>query len=80
MISVLQRAGNHMEHTMLASYVCLLVGHLVMDYKENETNIRKYLRNGTFEHMVQILEKYYNFMNLTASVSSTQLKSHFSFQ
>lgn len=59
---------------MLASYVCLLVGHLVMDYKENETNIRKYLRNGTFEHMVQILEKYYNFMNLTASVSVTQLE------
>lgn len=58
-----------MEHTMLASYVCLLVGHLVMDCKENEAHIREYLRTGTFEHMVQILEKYYNFMNLTASVS-----------
>lgn len=58
-----------MEHTMLASYVCLLIGHLVIENKEHENAIRKYLRNGSFEQMIQILEKYYNFMNLTASVS-----------
>lgn len=58
-----------MEHTLLASYVCLLVGHLVMDSKPHETRIREYLRNGKFDEMVQILDKYYNFMNLTASVS-----------
>lgn len=55
---------------MLASYVCLLIGHLVIENKDHETAIRKYLRNGKFDEMVQILEKYYNFMNLTASVST----------
>lgn len=59
-----------MEHTLLASYVCLLVGHLVMDCKPNELRVREYLRNGKFDEMVQILDKYYNFMNLTASVSN----------
>lgn len=66
---VLQKAGHHMEHTMLASYVCILVGHLVIDCKAHEQDIRRYLVNGQFTEMVQILEKYYNFMNLTASVS-----------
>lgn len=69
-----------MEHTMLASYVCILVGHLVIDCKEHEQDIRRYLINGQFTEMVQILEKYYNFMNLTASVSYTQSRHfrHFS--
>lgn len=67
--SVLQKAGHHMEHTMLASYVCLLLGHLLMDNAENEKKIRPYLRDATFDDMVKVLEKYYNFMNLTASVS-----------
>lgn len=75
--AVLQKAGNHMEHTLLASYLCLLVGHLIMDCKTNELQVRGYLRNGKFDEMVQILEKYYNFMNLTASVSiSTPNRSY----
>lgn len=59
-----------MEHTFLASYVCLLIGNLVMECKQHEAEVRKILRNKTFVDMVQILEKYYNFLNLTASVSS----------
>lgn len=58
-----------MEHTMLASYVGLLIGYLVIENADHEDIVRKYLRNGSFQLMVQILEKYYNFMNLTASVS-----------
>lgn len=59
-----------MEHTFLASYVCLLIGNVVMECKQYEVEVRKILRNQTFVDMVQILEKYYNFLNLTASVSS----------
>lgn len=54
---------------MLASYVSLLIGHLIMDNDLHEMQIRKFLRKGCFDEMVQILEKYYNFMNLTTSVS-----------
>lgn len=82
LFAVLQKAGHHMEHTMLASYVCLLIGHLIMDSDRHQAKIRTYLKNGQFAEMVQILEKYYNFMNLTASVSivffkSTKLKTNF---
>lgn len=57
---------------MLASYVCILLGHLAKDNEHHEANIRQYLRDGSFQLMVQILEKYYNFVNLTASVSEIQ--------
>lgn len=61
---------------MLASYVCLLIGYLVIDSKSNETSVRQYLRDGSFDQMVQILGKYYNFLNLTASVSSLSFEFH----
>lgn len=57
---------------MLASYVCILIGHLAKDNERHEADIRQYLRDGNFQLMVQILEKYYNFVNLTASVSGMQ--------
>lgn len=55
---------------MLASYVSLLIGYLIMDNEAHEVKIRNFLRKGRFTEMVQILEKYYNFMNLTTSVSA----------
>lgn len=58
-----------MEHTFLASYVCLLIGNLIMESKQHEVTVRKILRSQCFVDMVQILDKYYNFLNLTASVS-----------
>lgn len=66
---MLQKAGHHMEHTMLASYVSILIGYLVKGNEEYENIIRPLLRNGNFEEIIKVLEKYYNFMNLTASVS-----------
>lgn len=54
---------------MLASYVSLLIGYLVMDAPDHQRTVRRLLRNGRFTEMVLVLEKYYNFMNLTASVS-----------
>lgn len=41
-----------------------------MECKEHEMEVRKILRSQSFVDMVQILDKYYNFLNLTASVSS----------
>lgn len=31
--AVLQKAGRHMEHTLIAAYVVLLLGYLIMDNK-----------------------------------------------
>jgi len=30
---VLQKAGRHMEHTLIGAYVVLLLGYLIMDNK-----------------------------------------------
>lgn len=61
-----------MEHTLMASYVGLLIGWIVMGSEENETTVRSYMKDGNFVMMVTSLEKYYNFLNLTANVSSAQ--------
>lgn len=31
--TVLQKAGRHMEHTLIGAYVVLLLGYLIMDNK-----------------------------------------------
>lgn len=54
----------------MASYVCILIGHLVMHDNEHRKRMSTFLRpEQGFAFMAKILEKYYNFMNLTASVS-----------
>lgn len=59
-----------MEHTIMASYVCMLIGHLVMHDDGHREKMSAYLRPGQgFAFMAKILEKYFIFMNLTASVS-----------
>lgn len=65
---VIQNSGTHMEHTILASLTSILIGFVVMENK-NETIVRRYLRDGKFAGMVGTLMQYYEFLNLTVSVS-----------
>ncbi|XP_071439243.1 protein wings apart-like [Hetaerina americana] len=64
---LLQKAGRHMEVTLIAAYVALLLGYVVMENKEYEDFVRQYLPEGNFQAMLVVLEKFFNFMNLTAS-------------
>ncbi|XP_011866260.1 PREDICTED: protein wings apart-like [Vollenhovia emeryi] len=64
---LLQKAGRHMEHTLIGSYVVLLLGYLIMDNKEYESLVRSRLPDKNFATMVSVLQKFFNFMNLTAS-------------
>ncbi|XP_014486490.1 PREDICTED: protein wings apart-like [Dinoponera quadriceps] len=64
---LLQKAGRHMEHTLIGAYVVLLLGYLIMDNKEYESLVRSRLRDKSFATMVSVLQKFFNFMNLTAS-------------
>lgn len=66
--TVLKTAGHHMEYTMKASYTGIVIGNIIKT-NNYEQLIRKFLRDNKFSDMVVILEKYYNFMNYTASVS-----------
>lgn len=58
-----------MEHTILASVTSILIGFVVMNNQNNEQVVRRSLRDGKFTGMVETLVQYYEFMNLTVSVS-----------
>lgn len=67
---VIQNSGTHMENTILGSFTSTLVGFVIMHNPNNEAIARKYLRTGKFKDMVAVLMQYYEFLNLTVSVSS----------
>lgn len=68
--SVLQKANNHMEHTMMGSFSVMLIASLMMNNEDNMKKIEQYFRPGCLASMVTTLEKYFNFIKLTGSVSS----------
>ena len=58
-----------MEHSLKSSYAGILIGHLITDNEEHEKIVRSYMRTNNFKEIVAVVEKYYTFMNLTATVS-----------
>lgn len=64
---LLQKAGRNMEHTLIGAYIGLLLGYLIIDNKEYEVFVRQCLPEGNFKTVISVLQKVYNFMNLTAS-------------
>lgn len=60
-----------MEHTILASVTGTLIGFVVMESQSNEKVVRRFLRDGKFTSMIDTLVQYYEFLNLTVSVSRT---------
>lgn len=63
-----------MEHTLIGAYVGLLLGYLIMDNHDYEHCVRQGFPDKTFKTMLDVLQKVYNFMNLTASVRSDCLR------
>lgn len=70
---MIQNSGTHMENTILGSFTSTMVGFVIMNNQNNEINARKYLRDGKFKDMVAVLMQYYEFLNLTVSVSTLLL-------
>ncbi|KAF2367670.1 Wings apart-like protein [Trinorchestia longiramus] len=66
---LLQKAGRHMEDTLIAAYTALLTGYCIMDEKDYEAAVREMLPEGHFRSMVAVLKKFLHFMNLTATTS-----------
>ncbi|XP_074113898.1 cohesin release factor wings apart-like [Cotesia typhae] len=73
---LLQKASRHMEHTMIGAHVVLLLGNLIMDNVEYETLVRDKLPDHNFSLMISILQKFYNFMNLTTSSEASNFGIH----
>lgn len=70
---LLQKAGTHMEFTFLASYIVVVIGFLIMDNVQYENIVRQYLKQNKFTDMVELLKKFFNFMNLTASTEASSV-------
>merc|ERR1711970_1407026 len=68
------KAGNHMESTLIAAYVGLVIGYLIKNSEDYEHRIREYLPNGDFKGVVEVLTKLHNFMKMTSigTVSSSK--------
>jgi hypothetical protein len=66
---LLEKAGSHMEDTLVASYLALIIGYLIHEDKDHEKIVRQWMPENNFSAMVAVLKKFFNFMNLTASVS-----------
>jgi len=60
------KAGNHMESTLIASYVGLVMGYLIKNSEDYEQRIREYLPTRDFKEVVHVLDKLHNFMKMTS--------------
>ncbi|KAJ8954985.1 hypothetical protein NQ318_000416 [Aromia moschata] len=70
---LLQKAGTHMEYTFLASYIVMLIGFLIMENKGHQNFVRQFLKGNNFADMVELLTKFFKFMNLTASTEASSV-------
>nr|CAG4638252.1 EOG090X017M [Cyclestheria hislopi] len=64
---LLHKAGRHMEDSMVAAYIGLLIGYVVMKNKESEELVKEMLPDKKFTLMVVVLKKFYEFLKLTAN-------------
>jgi hypothetical protein len=71
----LHKAGKHMEDSIVAAYVALLIGCIVQNNSDLVEVVREGLPEGKFDGMILMLRKFLGFMNLTTSVGNTGGKS-----
>ncbi|XP_064623648.1 wings apart-like protein homolog [Lineus longissimus] len=71
----LHKAGKHMEDSIVAAYVALLIGCVVQENGALVTRVKDQLPDGSFEPMIGVLTKFLGFMNLTSAVGNTGGKS-----
>lgn len=71
----LHKAGKHMENSIVASYVGLLLGCLIKDNRKYVETVKQHLPDGSFEPMIKILKKFLSFMSLTTAVGTTDANS-----
>jgi len=70
---LLHKAGRHMEDSMVAAYVGLLIGYIIMKQKHYEVQVKALLPDKKFTLMITVLKKFYEFLKLTANaVTSTR--------
>ncbi|XP_050442598.1 protein wings apart-like [Adelges cooleyi] len=72
---LVEKAGQNMQHTMISSYIAILLGYITMDDNNSLELVCKQLPDGRFAAMLAVLDKYLNFMKLTAAPGTKGIKS-----
>lgn len=65
----LQKAGKHMEDSVVAAYLSLLLGCILQENKANQSFVRTLLPDGDFSLLVNVLRKFLRFIKLTSGTS-----------
>lgn len=73
--NALHKAGKHMENSIVAAYVALLVGCLIQENQECAEKVKLHLPDQNFKAMIYMLRKFLGFMNLTTGQGSAGGKS-----
>jgi hypothetical protein len=71
----LHTAGKHMEDSIMAAYIALLIGTLIQHNTKLSEDVRDTLPDFSFSPMVQMLSKFLGFMNLTRASGTNASKS-----
>lgn len=64
MFTVLSQSGNHMEHSIIAACISLLLGCSIQDNSQYTTIVRDNLPNLSFDPLVEVLQKLRDFAYL----------------
>lgn len=66
---VVAKSGKHMEHSIIAACVSLLLGCTIQQNPQGKGDISHLLPNGSFEPLIDVLTKLREFANLAVSFS-----------
>ncbi|KAK2147650.1 hypothetical protein LSH36_543g04009 [Paralvinella palmiformis] len=71
----LHKYGQHMEDSIVAAYVAILLGCIVQGNSHLADTVRDYMPGCSFDDMIRMLKKFLGFMNFTSASSNTGSKS-----
>ncbi|XP_023238049.1 wings apart-like protein homolog [Centruroides sculpturatus] len=75
LMKALQKAGKNMEHSVIGSYIALLLGCVIQNNQEYANLLKEKMPERKFDVMVEVLKKFLNFVSLTGVVGTTGITS-----
>ncbi|GBN50955.1 hypothetical protein AVEN_110297-1 [Araneus ventricosus] len=75
LMKTLQKAGKHMEHSIIAAYIVILLGCVAQKNSDFADVMKDYLPEGKFDVMVDVLKKFKSFVTLTSWKKSYECQS-----
>lgn len=75
LMKALQKAGKNMEHSVIGSYIALLLGCVIQNNQDYANMLREKMPERKFDIMLEVLKKFLNFVSLTGVVGSAGITS-----